>query len=267
MLVACSRMYDVNAAAQEAWWTLFSIIADKSGVELRPLSHNGSLEELWRRNDLGCTFMCGFPWVATGRQHPAIAAPVPLDARSEGRPHYVSDYVAVDASPIGSMAQASGCTIGWSVQHSQSGYQAPRHHLMDLERDRGRPLFARSVGPLHTPNGCLEALDQGVADVVPIDSLYFRVGQLTDPDRFARYRSIGHTPPRPMPLFVASPNIPTSKVRALGQAVCALHNEKAAADTLALLGIKRFVLVDPESYDIIREEAAECDASGVGAPI
>ena len=267
MLVACSRLYDVNAAAREAWWTLFSVIADRSNVDLRPISHNASLQELWRRDDLGCTFMCGFPWVASGRQHPAIAAPVPLDSRSEDRPHYVSDYVVLDKSPIASMSQASGRTIGWSVQHSQSGFHAPRRHLMGLKSDQGGTLFARSVGPLHTPKGSLEALDRGVVDVVAIDSLYFRIGQLTDPGSFGRYRSIGHTPPRPMPLFVASPDVPASKVRALRQAVCALHSETTTAHLLAKLGIARFARVNPRSYDIIRDEAAECDSFGIEAPV
>ena len=62
--VANARMYSVNPGAASAWNELFEWLARASGVDLRVIDHKfpAPLAELWSRPDLGCAFMCGFPY-------------------------------------------------------------------------------------------------------------------------------------------------------------------------------------------------------------
>src|SRR2546426_2894959 len=44
--------------------TLFRSVADRSGggLTVLELADPYPLEKLWARDDLGCVFMCGYPW-------------------------------------------------------------------------------------------------------------------------------------------------------------------------------------------------------------
>lgn len=266
MLIACSRMYDVNDRAKAAWWSTFSAISELSGIELQPIIHDGPLDHLWMRDDLGCAFMCGYPWAKEGKRHQALAAPIPRADWSEGMPRYVSTYVVMASSDIRTLDDAVGKTIGWSVRHSQSGFNAPRHHLMCLAENKRASLFAHSVGPLETPKGCLTALETGTADVVPIDSLYFDIGQRTDPATFSRYRSIGHTPLSPLPLLIASPSMDTGTADRLRLACQSAHTDPSGRAALDILGIEQLGAVDASEYNRLIRQAEECEAAGVSLP-
>ena len=63
--VANARMYSVNPGAASAWKELFEWLARESGVDLRVIDHTfpAPLADLWSRPDLGCAFMCGFPYM------------------------------------------------------------------------------------------------------------------------------------------------------------------------------------------------------------
>ena len=86
--VANARMYSVNPGAASAWKELFEWLARASGVDLRVIDHSfpAPLSELWSRPDLGCAFMCGFPYMLSTHPPRPVAAPVPLAGRCrEGR--------------------------------------------------------------------------------------------------------------------------------------------------------------------------------------
>ena len=63
-LIANARMYAVTPAAEAAWRTILERAAARSGVPLTymPYPAPAPLEALWRREDLGLAFMCGWPF-------------------------------------------------------------------------------------------------------------------------------------------------------------------------------------------------------------
>ena len=61
--------------------------------EVLNLSDPVSLDDLWAREDLGCVFMCGYPWAMRAERPHLLAAPVPSPARYDGRPIYFTDFV------------------------------------------------------------------------------------------------------------------------------------------------------------------------------
>lgn len=68
-LIANARMYSVAPGATAAWKRLFALVAERSGVPLKVIDHAfpQKLSELWQREDLALTFMCGWPFVRTYR--------------------------------------------------------------------------------------------------------------------------------------------------------------------------------------------------------
>ena len=78
-LVANARMYAVDASTSAAWSELFAQIAARSGVALDVIAHAAPapLEQLWRRDDLGLAFICGYPFARGEFPVQPVAVPVP----------------------------------------------------------------------------------------------------------------------------------------------------------------------------------------------
>ena len=131
-LVANARMYAVNPAARDLWQRLFAWVAERSGVPLVYVDHAAPapLETLWSRPDLGLAFMCGYPFARAQPAVQAVAAPLPAHPRCQGRAVYWTDFAVAADGPFRQLADTFGGRIGWTVEHSQSGFNAVRHHLL-----------------------------------------------------------------------------------------------------------------------------------------
>ena len=91
------------------------------------------------------------------RDPPALlASPVPSPPRYAGRAAYVTDFIVRADSPHETLADTFGGAIAYSTEHSHSGYNAPRHHLLkhvslqvgsDIRKENmfGLPVFFRQL--------------------------------------------------------------------------------------------------------------------------
>ncbi len=272
-LVVNARMYAPAAAAAAAWRASFAWVAERSGIALDPVDHGfpAPLEALWARDDLGAVFMCGWPFARgafthAGARHRIVAAPVPAAPRYGDRPVYFTDFVVRADSEIRTLEDSFGGRLAYTVDHSQSGYNAPRHHLLRF-RSADRPtLYAAVVGPCVTPRRVLDAVLDGAADVAPLDGYTLELMLRHTPGLGDRIRIVASTEPTPMPPLVASPGIPDATVAALRAAFLAFGE---AADTGALraeLGLARFAVTAPADYDVTLAWAAEAEAAGYPVP-
>ena len=93
--VASARMYSWSPTLTAAWRRLLDWVAARSGGALKvlELADPYPLEELWARDDLGCVFMCGYPWAMRADRPHLLAVPVPSPSRYGGQPIYFSDFV------------------------------------------------------------------------------------------------------------------------------------------------------------------------------
>ena len=266
-LIACSRMYDVAPAAREAWHTVFARVAALSSIALRPLVHAAPwpIEELWARPDMGCVFMCGWPWAVHGEPRPVpLAAPVPSPARYDGKPVYVSDLVVREEAPYRSLPDAFGGRIAWTVEHSHSGCNAPRHHL--LRYAAGFP-FAGAVGPLQTPIAVAEAVRKGRCEVGPMDGFAHDLLRRHAPDRVAGLRILESTAAAPIPFLVAAPGTPERIAAPLRDTLLRLHEDAEARAVMDSVLIARFTAVDTAAYLATGpSRAAEAAARGMHLP-
>lgn len=266
-LVANARMYAASAAVAAAWTALFARISALSGVPLDVIPHAAPapLEELWRRPDLGLAFICGFPFATGGFGLQPVAAPLP--ASGDGSPRYATRLVVRADGPIQRLEDSFGGRIGWTAEHSQSGFQALRTHLLPFWRAAGgRPLFAASVGDLQTPRRVIEAVHSGAIDIGPLDSFFHDLLLAHEPDTAAQLRVVGATVPRPMPLLAASAAVDPTTVATLRSALLRLRDHDDGRAGLPNLRLSGFAAIAEADYAVLRDEAAAADRAGYARP-
>jgi ABC-type phosphate/phosphonate transport system substrate-binding protein len=263
--VANARMYSVNAGAAAAWHELFEWLARESSVDLRVIDHKfpAPLAELWSRPDLGCTFMCGFPYRLA--QHPPrpVAAPVPVGA---AKPVYATRLVVRTDSAFDTLQDTFDGRLGFTVEDSHSGYNALRHHLLPYRQQRGADLYRKSIGPLTTPRRVIDALLAGEIDVGPLDGYAMDLMLRHDPELAKQLRTVAVTDAAPIPFLVASRECPDDVVTALRTALLKFGDVEAYGGLRERLCLRRFVPVLIEDYELMLRWDAEARAAGYAHP-
>src|SRR3989442_4246651 len=205
--IASARMYSWSPTLTAAWRRLLEWVAARSGGALKvlELADPYPLEELWARDDLGCVFMCGYPWAMRSERPHLLAAPVPSPPRYEGRPIYFTDFVVRADSAYRTLEDTFGGRIAYSIEHSHSGYNAARFHLLGYRRPDRATFYSAVVGPLHRQLPVIDAVLDGPADVWPVDAygLELRPPSAAEPAR--RLRVVASTLRAPTAPLVASP--------------------------------------------------------------
>ncbi|MBX9845045.1 MAG: PhnD/SsuA/transferrin family substrate-binding protein [Xanthobacteraceae bacterium] len=260
-LVSNARMYAVTPNVHAAWQTLFAWVSRASGVPLAYVDHAAPapLEALWARNDLGAAFMCGFPFaLATPRPH-LIAAPVPSAPRYGGLPQYCTDFVVRADHPATQLSDTFGGRLGWTVEHSQSGFNAVRHHVGRYKPERNGPLYAQWVGPLLTPRRVIDAVIAGKIDVGPLDSYVHDLLLRHEPATAARLRVVESTAMTPIPPLIASHTLDEGSVERLRQALISGANESELVLTFESLCLAGFVSVDADDYQKLVTQARNAE--------
>ena len=241
-MIANARMYSVTPEAAAGWRALLAEVTAAAGVPMAVIDYPAPqpLELLWARPDLGCVFICGYPWAKCAERPVLLATPIPSRF---GTPDYATDFVVRADSPYRTLEDTFGARVAWTVHHSHSGCNAPRHHLLAYRTPARPRLFAASVGPLVTAGAVVEAVLDGRAEVGPLDAWWHELLKLHAPARAAGLRVVATTARAPAPPLVAAPGTDPGVVAALRAALLAVGPRPA----LALDG---FALVPEAAYDL-----------------
>jgi len=248
--VANARMYAVAPEAEAAWRNLIAHVTDEAGVALDYVAYPAPqpMEVLWARPDLGCVQMCGYPIALRISEVVPIAASIPVADWAAGRAVYRSDLIVRTDTPFRTLADTFGGTFGWTVAHSHSGFNAPRHHLLRY-RSPERPRLYRDVREnLITARAVLDAVRDGSIDVGPLDAYWHMLIRRWRPEIAAGVRVLESTETAPMPAFVASPALPAADVEALRAAFAAASSRDWFLPLRDTLLIEGFVPVMHESF-------------------
>ena len=254
-MIASARMYSWSASAAAAWHRLLGWVAKTAGVDVTLLDQSdpSSLDELWARDDMGCVFMCGYPW-AMRRDRPALlASPVPAPPRYGGQAVYVTDFIVRADGPHRTLADTFGGAIAYSTEHSHSAYNAPRYHLL-RHRSPERPTLYRTVlGPYVRQRPIIDAVIQGEADVAAVDGYALDLMRRHDPETAARVRVVDTTVPAPSPPLVASPGVSGAARARLADALVTAHESREARSLLDDVLLARFDRVTPSEFEVFLE--------------
>jgi ABC-type phosphate/phosphonate transport system substrate-binding protein len=263
-----ARMYAVTPEAEALWRSLLANVADDAGVALDyvPYPAPQPLEALWARPDLGAVFMCGYPIASRLAQVVPLAAPIPRAAWAAGRPYYRSDLIVRRDSPYRTLEDTFGHRAGFTVEHSHSGFNAFRHHLLGY-RTASRPtLYGQMLGPLVTARRILDSVRDGSIDVGPLDAYWHLLLARHQPALTADVRVLASTEVAPMPAFVAAAGTPVEVIEKLRAAFAGAARRpwfKELGDGLLLDG---FAEVSERDFAVLLEWEREAIAAGYERP-
>ncbi len=260
-LIGSARLYEWSPSIGTAWGDLLRWVSDTAGVafDVIPRDVPMGLEELWARTDMGCVMMCGYPWALAPEPPRLLAAPVPAPPRYGDRPVYVSDFVVPADSSFETLEDSFGHRFAYSTEHSQSGYNAARYHLLPYRTPERPTLFGEVAGPYMRQGAVLDALAAGEADIAAVDGFALDLLRHHDPESAGRVRVVATTEPAPIPPMVTSLGADDPGRQRLVEALLAFGTAPGMAATREALLLRRFETVSPEAFDelIGRQHAAE----------
>nr|WP_283806569.1 PhnD/SsuA/transferrin family substrate-binding protein [Bradyrhizobium sp. Rc2d] len=261
-------MYSVSSQVATAWKELFSWLARQSGVDLDTIDHSFPLPlaDLWSRQDLGCAFICGFPFMLAANRLKPVAAPIPTNSPLPGRPFYATRLLVRSDSEFRAIEDTFGGKLGYTVEDSHSGYNALRHHLLPYYRQRKGQLYRESVGPLTTPRRILDAIVAGDIDVGPLDSYALDLMIRHEPELTSQVRIIATTEPSPIPFLAAAPSCPDEVIGRLQATLTTLGTSSECARVRDLLSLDCFAPVETRDYDLMLRWDAEARSAGYARP-
>jgi ABC-type phosphate/phosphonate transport system substrate-binding protein len=261
-MIASARLYEWAPTLVTAWRHLLEDVAARAKVALDFAPSGVSLDELWARDDLGCVFMCGYPYALRTERPALLAAPVPSPPRFGDRPVYVSDFIARADGPYQRLEDTFGGRIAYSTEHSQSGYNAARHHLLSYLTPARRTLFREVKGPYVRQRAVIQAVLDGEADVASIDGYAHDLLRKHDPATAGRLRVIASTAPSPSPPLVASPKMSAAERERLTQALLDAHRTPSLLPVLDDLLLRRFERVREADFAALLAQQRAAETAG-----
>jgi ABC-type phosphate/phosphonate transport system substrate-binding protein len=261
-------MYAVNAAVDVLWRELFAWIAGRANVPLEVVDHPGPLplRALWQREDVGAAAICGYPlasWRDASHSRPVpIAAPTPSPGPFGGHAVYWTDIVVRADAPYANAEDLAGTRFGFTVEDSQSGYQAPRHYFAGRALARGGSFFAATIGPIVTPRRVVDSIVEGTIDAGPLDAYWHALLRAHEPGTATRLRVVASTPATPIPCFAAAAATPEAIRERLAEAFVEAGKARDLHATRRGLLLAGFERVDARAYDALTKQARETDALG-----
>ncbi|MBV8402704.1 MAG: PhnD/SsuA/transferrin family substrate-binding protein [Gammaproteobacteria bacterium] len=263
-----ARMYAVTPEAESLWRELLAHIAREAQVPLTyiPYPAPRPLEDLWSRPDLGAVLMCGYPIAMRLAAVVPLAAPIPSAPWAEGRALYRTDLIVRDDAPYRTLEDTFGGRAGWTVRHSQSGFNAFRHHLL-AHRSAQRPrLYAQVTGELITARNVLDAVRERRIDIGPLDAYWHLLVAQHAPQLVAGVRVLDSTPCTPMPPFVAAAGMPQELIARLRSAFGGAAGRPWFAPFRSALLLAGFEAVEARSFEPLLQWEREALDAGYELP-
>ncbi len=267
-LIACSRMYNISPQVTAAWDQVFATVGVRAGVAFDVIYHAfpSPIEELWALPGLGCVLMCGYPYIRATPRPQLLAAPVPSSGQYKNQPVYFSHLLVAEDSPFQTIEDTFDHRISWTIENSQSGYNAVRSYLLPYRTAERPRLYRESIGPLGTFSVGVEGLRRNEIDVVPIDSFSYDLMLRDTPEALAGTRVLATTPATPFPPLIAGHDIDPEIVDRIREALLDIDTVPGLRSHLDTMLIRKFVAVSPEHYEPLLQQEAAAIAAGYPRP-
>jgi ABC-type phosphate/phosphonate transport system substrate-binding protein len=267
-MIANARMYAVTPEAEAAWAELIGHVSAEAGVtfDYLPYPAPQPLEDLWRRPDLGCVFMCGYPIALKIADVTPLAAPIPDAPWAKGRAVYRSDLIMRTEAPYQTLQETFPGRLGWTVEHSHSGFNALRHHLLAYRSAERPHVYAHVKGQLVTARRILDEVLAGSIDIGPLDGYWHMLIRAYRPELLAGVRVLASTDVAPMPAFVTSKDADRALVSRLRAAFAAAHERDWFQPLAKRLLITGFKPVDHADFVTTLAWDREAKAAGYDFP-
>ncbi len=224
----------------------------------------GTINSMLEAGALDCGFICGLPYVLLhDRPQPAarlLAAPVMKAARYQGQPRYYSDLIVRKDSPAQTLQELQGRTYVYNDELSNSGYNMPRHRLLQLGLTKG---FFGKVLRSGSHEESIRMVAAGEADASFVDSLVLDYDREKGLGHAHEVRVLESAGPSGICPLVASARLPAELGEVLQRELLRMHEDAEGRKLLADALLDRFTAVEDSNYDDIRAMKAAAEKAGV----
>ncbi len=254
-MIASLPMYDFPEVRRytDRWWQILAASFEQHGFSDVPktLDRQQTNKAVWQNHNLFLTQTCGYPLRFEFREYlRPVSTPV-YRAPGCDEGNYASAIVVRDSCTATELAELSGSVLAANSPDSQSGFNAIRDLVLDVEpRDQTRRFF-RSVQWTGAHRTSLAALREKTADVAAIDPVSLALVRKHASNEFDGLKVIQFTRSvRGLPYAVPL-NFTDDKVDRLRDALHAALEHADFEDVRENLLIAGFVDADVSDYDTI----------------
>ena len=203
---------------------------------------------LIRRGQVDVSFVCSLLYVegkAASNMELLVAPQV------NGRTVYYSYLIVPRDSPSSSYEDLRQGVFAFTDPISNSGHLVPAYYL-SLFGETPDTFFSRYIYT-HSHDNSIIAVANGLVDGAAVDSLVYEQLAVTNPELVSRTKIIARWGPYGIPPVVVNPALDPQLKEQLRNFFLNLHNSATGARILHSLGIDRFVIVEDNLYDSIRQ--------------
>ncbi len=177
----------------------------------------------------------------------------------KNKPVYYSYLIVHKDSKYKSFSDLRGRTFTYGDEISNSGYNMPRAHLIDLGETAG--FFGKVVrSGSHEESIRMVAL--GLADISAVDSIVYDYDLVKNPEYVQQTKILKVLGPAGTPPVVASTKLPLPLREKIRDIFLGMENDPAGKLILEKALLDRFAIVDDSHYDSIRKMYKQAQDSG-----
>jgi len=223
----------------------------------------GTINSMLESGAVDGGFICGLPYVLL-HDRPAplaelVVAPIMRAPRYKGQPKYFSDLVVRKESPYRTLDDLEGRTYAYNELLSNSGYNMPRHRLLELGRTQG---FFGKVVRSGSHEESIRMVATGQVDASFVDSLVLDHDREKGLGHAQAVRVVESLGPAGMCPLVASTKLDPAVRGNLRRHLAAMHEDPEGRRILKDALVDRFAVVEDGNYDDIRAMKAAAEKAG-----
>lgn len=234
-------------------------IGQKTGrhVDFVDREDYAEINALVKSRNVDVAFVCGGPYVDG---HADFGMELLAAPEAYGGTVYYSYIIVAQNRPLKRFEDLRGKVFAFTDPLSNSGRLVPVHLLHQM-RETPESFFGRTTYT-HSHDKSIRAVGQEVVDGAAVDSLVWEFVNATDPAVTARTMIIWKSPPFGIPPVVVHPALDPALKDTLRHVFLNAHADDQGRAILDGMRIDRFVPIQDDAYNSIREMQAQVREAG-----
>jgi len=209
------------------------------------------INNLLRKGALDAAFVCSGPYVDG---HKDFGLELLVAPQAYGVSVYYSYIIVAKDSTIDNFEGLRGKRFAFTDPLSNTGKLVPTFMLAKMNETPD--TFFQSYIFTKTHDKAIKAIAQGIVDGASVDSLVWEYLNRVNPEFTSRTRIIKKSPPYAIPPVVVPHGLNARLKEQLRQIFLNAHNDEKGRELLKRMMIDRFIVIDDNAYDSIREMKA-----------
>jgi phosphonate transport system substrate-binding protein len=232
---------------------LLEYIGEKIGRDVKLIDRDTykKVNDLLKSRDIDVAFVCGRPYVDG---HDKFGLELLVAPQINGKTEYYSYIIVHIDSPVETFEELRGKTFAFTDPISNSGKLTPTYMLSKM--NESPDSFFEKYIYTYAHDRSIKAVANEIISGAAVDSLIWEYYNRKYPEITSKTKIITKSPPYGIPPVVVTPDIDPEIKNRLKEIFLGLHEDEKGKKILQRLIIDKFVIVEDNNYNSIREMIA-----------